>query len=137
MYWTNFTEKLATIEKARMDGVQERKQPLTEMKRELAEPGNLVADPNGEHIYYIETKKKKIVRLSLKGNTCSYHSWFYMYTIIKMKHSPSTSDLLDIRTKIGSFKVRLVGRISHLDACYTRTEVTKCIREKMTLYFRR
>ena len=51
-----------------MDGVQERKQPLTEMKREFAEPGNLVADPNGEHIYYIETKKKKIVRLSLKGN---------------------------------------------------------------------
>ena len=68
MYWTNFTKKLATIEKARMDGVQERKQPLTEMKREFAEPGNLVADPNGEHIYYIETKKKKIVRLSLKGN---------------------------------------------------------------------
>ena len=29
-------------------------------------------------------------------------------------------------------KVRLIGTISYLGACYIRTTVTKCIREKMT-----
>ena len=33
--------------------------------------------------------------------------------------------------------LRLIGPISYLGACYIRTTVTKCIREKMTLYFRR
>ena len=33
--------------------------------------------------------------------------------------------------------LRLIGPISYLGACYTRTKVRKCIREKMTLYFRR
>ena len=33
--------------------------------------------------------------------------------------------------------LRLIGPISYLGACYIRTTVTKYIREKMTLYFRR
>ena len=31
--------------------------------------------------------------------------------------------------------LRLIGPISYLGACYIRTKVTKCIREKMTLCF--
>ena len=34
------------------------------------------------------------------------------------------------------YTLRLIGPISYLDACYIRTKVTKCIREKMTMYFR-
>ena len=34
------------------------------------------------------------------------------------------------------YTLRLIGLISYLGACYIRTTVTKCIREKMTLYFR-
>ena len=35
-----------------------------------------------------------------------------------------------------SFPLRLIGPISYLGACYIRTKVTKCSREKMTMYFR-
>ena len=35
------------------------------------------------------------------------------------------------------YTLRLIGPISYLGACYIRTKATKCIREKMTLYFRR
>ena len=34
------------------------------------------------------------------------------------------------------YALRLIGQISYLGACYIRTKVTKCAREKMTLYFR-
>ena len=34
------------------------------------------------------------------------------------------------------YTLRLIGPISYLGACYIRTTVTKCIHEKMTLYFR-
>ena len=34
------------------------------------------------------------------------------------------------------YTLRLVGPISYLGGCYRRTKVTKCIRQKMTLYFR-
>ena len=33
------------------------------------------------------------------------------------------------------YTLRLIGPISYLDACYIRTKVTKCIREKTTMYF--
>ena len=32
------------------------------------------------------------------------------------------------------YTLRLIGPISYLGACYIQTKVTKCIREKMTLY---
>ena len=48
--------------------------------------------------------------------------------------------VVNIISLLESFKVRLhtaINRpISYLGACYIRTTVTKCIREKMTLYFR-
>ena len=34
------------------------------------------------------------------------------------------------------YTLRLIGTISCLGACYIRTKVTKCIREKMTMFFR-
>ena len=34
------------------------------------------------------------------------------------------------------YTLRLIGPISYLGGCYRRTEVTKCIHQKMTLYFR-
>ena len=34
------------------------------------------------------------------------------------------------------YTLRLIGPISYLGACYIRTKVTKCICEKITLYFR-
>ena len=33
------------------------------------------------------------------------------------------------------YTLRLIGPISYLGGCYRRTKVTKCIRQKMTLYF--
>ena len=35
------------------------------------------------------------------------------------------------------YTLRLIGPLSYLGACYIRTKVIKCIREKMTMYFRR
>ena len=35
------------------------------------------------------------------------------------------------------YTLRLIGPISYLGACYIRTTLIKCIREKMTKYFRR
>ena len=34
------------------------------------------------------------------------------------------------------YTLRLIGPISYLGACYIHTKVTKCIRQKMTMYFR-
>ena len=34
------------------------------------------------------------------------------------------------------YTLRLIGPISYLGAYYIRTKVTKCIREKTTMYFR-
>ena len=34
------------------------------------------------------------------------------------------------------YTLRLIGPISYLGGYYKRTKVTKCIRQKMTLYFR-
>ena len=34
------------------------------------------------------------------------------------------------------YTLRLIRPISYLGACYIRTKVTKCIREKMTMFFR-
>ena len=38
--------------------------------------------------------------------------------------------------KKGNSILKFIGPISYLGACYIRTTVTKCIPEKMTLYFR-
>ena len=67
MYWTNFTKNIVTIEKARMSGAREQKGALMKMNIEKMEPGKLTADPNGEFLYFVEVKKRKIVKLSLKG----------------------------------------------------------------------
>ena len=52
--------------------------------------------------------------------------------------------LIDFRTELELglglrfvYTLRLIGPISYLGACYIRTKATKCICEKMTLYFRR
>ena len=72
MFWTNFTDKKATIEKARMYGIDDYKRTLIEMELEKAEPGDLVVDPNGEYIYFVEVKNRKIIKASLKGTIAMF-----------------------------------------------------------------
>jgi uncharacterized protein YjiK len=67
MYWTNSTEKTASIEKARMNGVRDQDTQVYVKDSKDVDLGALTVDPNGEFLFFVEKKKHKIVRLSLKG----------------------------------------------------------------------
>ena len=75
MYWTNFTEKTASIEKARMNGVRDQDKQVYRKDRKNVNDKNvdkndlgpLIVDPDGEFIYFVEKTKHKFIRLSLKG----------------------------------------------------------------------
>lgn len=67
MYWTNFTDKTASIERARIDGVRDSDKPLYIKERNKVQLEALVVDPDGEFLYFVEEKRQKFVRLSLKG----------------------------------------------------------------------
>ena len=67
MYWTNVAGGKASIEKARMNGARDQiKQVYVEDSKDV-ELGALIVDPSGDYIYFVEKKKKKLFKLSLKG----------------------------------------------------------------------
>ena len=58
-------------------------------------------------------------------------------TIRHLKCSANLTNLPRWNSELYVYTLRgLNGPISYLGACYVHTKVTKCIREKMTLYFR-
>jgi hypothetical protein len=67
MYWTNFTDKTASIEKARMSGGRDQDEQVYIKDVNNVELGPLVVDPDGEFLYFVEKKRHKFIRLSLKG----------------------------------------------------------------------
>ena len=63
-------------------------------------------------------------------------AWFEPWKICFVKPYPVHSSIYPVFPLRYVYTLRLIGPISYLGACYIRTKVTKCIREKMTMYFR-
>ena len=67
MYWTNSTDKTASIEKARMNGVRGQDAQVYTKDSKNVDLGALVVDLDGEFLFFVERKRHKLVRLSLKS----------------------------------------------------------------------
>ena len=80
------------------------------------------------HICYFNKGKRLLtLRLKLRLNT------------VGTKGNPpkvTNTNSVDCIYSVHLYTLQLIGPISYLGACYIRTKVTKCIREKMTMYFR-
>ena len=80
---------------------------------------------------------RTVLRLSSSCVYWPFVSSIYLFTVLRLllgKHLVQQGQQsLDLRYV---YTLRLIGPISYLGACYIRTKVTKCIREKRTMYFR-
>ena len=72
----------------------------------------------------------------------SYENFIFINVSLSSRNAFGKKECLQQRGKrlcviiFCFFTLRLIGSISYLGGCYIRSEVTKCICEKMTLYFR-
>ena len=73
----------------------------------------------------------------IKGGVVITRRWSRLNLILKLNprsRKDTVSRCLILLKYV--YTLRLIGPISYLGGCYRRTKVTKCIRQKMTLYFR-
>lgn len=67
MYWTNFTDTTVSIEKARMNGARGKDRQVYVKNIKFVVLGALTVDPDGRFLYFLEKKRQRFIRLSLKG----------------------------------------------------------------------
>ena len=81
--------------------------------------------------------------IKCSSKICNINPCFLLYTKIKLfLGRRRRSNLLKLPINVSIrlkyvYILRLIGPISYLGVCYVRMTVTKCIHEKMTLYFHR